>query len=105
MLIISVNCVTSTSIIQRRPPEEKDEESIDSDSDDDFQPRPKRTKQEHGLSAADSATPGTVLLEARVSAGSRMQLFDVSKKPSEYLFCLIPNAILFIFVVMFPVNN
>ena len=38
----------------RRPPEEKDEESIDSDSDEDFQPRPKRTKQEHGLSAADN---------------------------------------------------
>ena len=59
MLIISVSCVTSTSIIQRRPPEEKDEESIDSDSDEDFQPRPKRTKQEHGLSAADSATAGS----------------------------------------------
>jgi len=51
------------------------------------------------------ASLGTAQLVARVSAGSRMQLFDVSKKPSEYLFCLIPNAILFIFVVMFPVNN
>jgi len=51
------------------------------------------------------ASPGTVLLEAKVSAGSRMQLFDVSKKPSEYLYCLILNAILFIFVVIFPVNN